>query len=284
MAGLVPRPSPDSRETSDPYTSAGERDPVRTGVPRVSVRPDLAAVVLSAGPGTRLQPLTRLRPKALCPVANVPLVDWALARVRRVTTSVAVNVHHGREMLESYLFGGVHLSIEPGRALGTAGALAHLRDWIAGRGVLVVNVDAWHEADLAAFAAGWDGVRTRVLVTGEPALRPGSGICGALMPWEEVRDLAPEPAGLYEVRWRAAVEDGRLDAVAYEGPFVDCGTPTDYLRANMLASGGASVVGRGSVVEGSLVRSVVWPGGQVLPGEALVDAVRVGERLTVLVR
>jgi MurNAc alpha-1-phosphate uridylyltransferase len=251
---------------------------------RPGVRPDLAAVVLAAGAGTRLRPLTRLRPKALCPVANVPLVDLALARVRRVTTSVAVNVHHGRDMLESYLFGGVHLSIEEDRALGTAGGLAHLRDWIAGRDVLVVNVDAWHEADLAAFALAWDGERPTVLVTGEPTLRAGSGICGALMPWAAVRDLPAAPAGLYEVSWQAAADSGRLDAIAYTGPFVDCGTPSDYLRANMLASGGAPVVGQGAVVEGSLVRSVVWPGGRVRRGEQLVDAIRVGDRLTVLVR
>ena len=256
----------------DPYTSG------------VSVRPDLAAVVLAAGAGTRLQPLTGLRPKALCPVANVPLVDWALARVRQVTTSIAVNVHHGREMLESYLFGGVHLSIERERALGTAGALGHLRDWIGGRDVLVVNVDAWHEADLGAFAAGWDGARTSVLVTGEPALTPESRICAALMPWGEVRGLAPEPTGLYEVSWRAAAARGQLDAVTYAGPFVDCGTPTDYLRANMLASGGAPIVGRAAIVEGTLTRSVVWPGGRVRAGEALVDAIRIGERMTVLVR
>ena len=41
----------------------------------------LAAVVLAAGAGTRLRPLTRLRPKALCPVGDRPLVDHALDRV-----------------------------------------------------------------------------------------------------------------------------------------------------------------------------------------------------------
>ena len=67
----------------------------------------LAGVVLAAGPGTRLLPLTRLRPKALCPVANVALVDLALARARSATADVAANVHHHREMLEDLHARGV---------------------------------------------------------------------------------------------------------------------------------------------------------------------------------
>ena len=108
----------------------------------------LAAVVLAAGAGARLRPLTRIRPKALCPVGNVPLVDAAIERARRVTPAVAVNVHHGRALLEAHLAGRVHLSIEADRALGTAGGLANLRTWLAGRAALVLNADAWHEADL----------------------------------------------------------------------------------------------------------------------------------------
>ena len=86
----------------------------------------LAGVVLAAGAGTRLRPLTRLRPKALCPVANVPLVDLALERVRPAVEAVAVNVHHGRAALEAHLAdAAVHVSVEEGEALGTGGALGH---------------------------------------------------------------------------------------------------------------------------------------------------------------
>ena len=63
-----------------------------------------------------------------------------------------------------------------------------------------------------------------------------------------------------------------------------CDRPRDYLAANLLASGGESVVGEGAVVEGELVRSVVWPGGIVHPGEVLVDAIRLDDHHTVLVR
>src|SRR5262245_33950264 len=99
----------------------------------------VAGVVLAAGAGTRLRPLTLVRPKVLCPVGDRALVDHALARFDGVTTSLAVNVHAGRDQVERHLTGRVHLSFEEPVALGTAGALAHMRDWIAGRPVLVAN-------------------------------------------------------------------------------------------------------------------------------------------------
>ena len=57
-----------------------------------------------------------------------------------------------------------------------------------------------------------------------------------------------------------------------------------FLAANLAASGGESVVGDGARVEGSLTRSVVWPGAEVRRGEVLVDAIRADARTTVLVR
>ncbi|MGH9084755.1 MAG: sugar phosphate nucleotidyltransferase, partial [Acidimicrobiales bacterium] len=115
----------------------------------------VAGVVLAAGAGTRLRPLTSLRPKALCPVGNVPLVDLAVERVRPAVEAVAVNVHHGREAMEAHLStAAVHVSVEPDEALGTAGALGRLRGWIDGRGVLVVNADAWCPGALTSFVEG----------------------------------------------------------------------------------------------------------------------------------
>jgi NDP-sugar pyrophosphorylase family protein len=149
----------------------------------------LAGVVLAAGAGTRLRPLTRLRPKPLCPVGNEPLVDHALARLGTITDSLAVNVHHGRRQIEAHLDGRVHLSVEEARPLGTAGALAHLRDWIAGRAVAVVNSDAWAPGDLGALMTGWDGERPRVLVAGDGVFRAGAPIVASVLPWSVVRGL-----------------------------------------------------------------------------------------------
>jgi N-acetyl-alpha-D-muramate 1-phosphate uridylyltransferase len=248
--------------------------------------PELAAVVLAAGAGTRMRPLTDLVPKALCPVNNVPLIEIALERARSVSQDVAVNVHHRRKQLERHLAGrGVHLSVEEPEALGTAGAIGNLRDWIDGRPLVVTNVDAWMTADVVAWAEGWDGDRIRLMVV-EDRERPDfegrwryAGT--ALMPWVDVEALTPVPSGLYEVSWGAAADEGRLELAPAEAQFVDCGTIADYLTANLASNGGESVIGPNAVVEGEVVRSLVWPGGRVRRGERLVDAIRVGETLTI---
>lgn len=247
--------------------------------------------MLAAGAGTRLRPLTRLRPKALCPVGDRPLVDHALDRLATATDSVAVNVHHGRAQVEDHLARRVeppHVSVEPDEARGTAGALGLLRGWIDGRPTLLTNADAWLPADLADFVAGWDGERVRLLCVEDPARGDFGRLryCGvALVPWAEVAPLGPEPSGLYERSWGRLWEAGALDLVRHDGPFVDCGTTADYLAANLDWSGGESVVGEGARIaaDSRLVRSVVWPGATVRPGEVLVDAIR-ADRLTVLVR
>lgn len=256
--------------------------------------PDLAGVVLAAGAGTRLAPLTRLRPKALCPIGNRALVDHALDRLATVADlgGTAVNLHHGADQVLAHLerWPGVHTSPEFPEALGTAGAIGALRGWIGDRDVVVTNADAWFgsDVDLASFSAGWDRERVRLLCqrTDHPSDFGSMRYCGvALLPARLVHTLGAQPSGLYEAMWRQEDHAGRLDLVSHHGRFVDCGTPADYLRANLSSSEGASVVdpdariGAGSVVE----RSVVWDHSVVHPGEVLIDAVRAGP-LTVLVR
>lgn len=241
----------------------------RSGPTTVPPRPaDVAGVVLAAGAGVRLRPLTLARPKALCPVGNVPLVDLAVARVRGAVADVAVNLHHGRAALEAHLAqvastGGdeVHRSVEEPVALGTAGAIGQLRPWLSGRGALVVNADAWSHADLGAFVAGWDRERVRVLVAGgDGRFGPRAQVAGALLPWDDVVALAPEPSGLYERCWAPAAAAGRLEAVPTTAPFIDCGTPARYLAANLAAAAATttgSIVGPGASVRGQVLRSVV---------------------------
>lgn len=250
--------------------------------------PEIAAVVLAAGEGKRLRPLTALRPKALCPVDNVTLLDRALDRVTALSGRpvsgewVAVNAFHHADAIVAAAAGRVHVSVEPPpEALGTAGALGFLRPWLAGRATLVANADAYLAGPLPPLVAGWDGERIRLLVVDDPSRADFHGrfryAGAALMPWGDIRGLAGVPSGLYEVSWREALADGRVEFVRFDGVFLDCGTPADYLRANLHASGGRSVVGDGAVVDGELVRSVVWPGGVVAAGERLVESIRAGD-------
>ena len=113
---------------------------------------------------------------------------------------------------------------------------------------------------------------------------PAPRILGSLLPPDAIADLPLRPAGLYEACWRPRQADGRIEVVGAEGPFVACDRPRDYLAANLLASAGESVVGEGARVDGRVVRSVVWPGATVAAGEVLVDAIRIDDRTTVLVR
>jgi MurNAc alpha-1-phosphate uridylyltransferase len=278
---------------------------------------DVCAVVLSAGEGTRLRPLTTTIPKALCPVGNVPLLDRALTRLARHglagPATVAVNACYLADQVTGHVGDRAFLSCEPGPpALGTSGALCHLKDWIAGRGVLAVNADAYLAPegspglDLGPLLDGWDGHRVRVLAVpagDRPAefIGPdGSGFrfAGAsLLPADLVAALPAGRSDLVLTVWRPAERAGRLEISPYGGWYTDCGTPVDYLAANRhaatLAGGSlvapnatvtgsvvASVVGANAVVAGSIVRCVVLPGARVDPEEVLVDAIRLADGTT----
>jgi NDP-sugar pyrophosphorylase family protein len=273
----------------------------------VSAPRRLCAVVLAAGEGTRLRPLTLVRPKALCPVGNVTLLDQALARVAELglagPAAVAVNASWLAEQVVDHVGERAHLSVEPDGPLGTAGGVGNLREWIDGRPVMVVNADAYlADGTIEALTAGWDGTTVRLL--GVPA-RPGEvgtfsgyGFAGlSLLPWPWVLDLPAEPGELVSAVWRPSEAAGALQVVEFKGYFRDTGTLADYLAANVHAArasegpGGNlvapdakvtgdcrdSVIGAGAVVRGTLVRSVVWRGGYVGRDEHLIDAVRQGD-------
>lgn len=244
-------------------------------------------MVLAAGLGSRLAPLTRLCPKALCPVGGRALLDHALGRLDGL--AVAVNAHHGARQVVAHLEGrDVHVSFERD-LLGTAGALGALKGWLGGRDVVVANADACHSGTFVPGAAplgGLDRSRPHLFVAGPEgqAFGPHLRLLGAYLPWRDVAPLPAAPCGLYDTVWAPAAAVGRLVvAGGYDGAWFDCGTPRSYLAANLWASGGEPVVGEGARVEGTLVRCVVWAGAEVRRGEVLVDAVRAGP-LTVLVR
>ena len=253
---------------------------------RVGMVDSLAGVVLAAGAGTRLAPLTHLRPKALCPLGDRVLLDHALQRMAEVTSSVAVNAHHRADLIEEHLVeplpgspGEVHLSVEVERPLGTAGAIGHLRRWIEGRPVLVANADTWHRADLRAFVEMWDRSSVALLTTTPGPFGPRSSVVASLLPGPVASALATEPSGLWEALWNSEVAAGRLLTVHTDAPVFDCGTPRQYLEANLAwagiegaTGGGGSVVGEGAVVLGQIERCVIWPGARVEAGERLHDA------------
>ena len=268
---------------------------------------EVCAVVLAAGLGTRLRPLTASCPKALVPVGNVPLLDRSLQRLAAAGFSgkaeVAVNAHHHFEMVVEHVGERAHLSIEEPEPLASAGALGHLRDWIDGRAVLVLNADAYvsaPHADLLRLLDGWDGERVRMLGCREDDGHPPLGglwFAGAsLIPAAEAALLKDEYSHLVLTTWRPADRAGRLDAIELDGRYIDCGTPADYLAANLIAAQGSSIVDPSATVEGEISesvvgararvrgrvrRSVLWPDAEVAEGEVLTGVIRTASGLTV---
>jgi len=106
------------------------------------------ALVLAAGLGTRLRPLTARLPKALLPVCGQPVAAHTLSTLARAgCQAVALNLHHQGELIQHHFgehYQGMALtySAEP-TLLGTLGALYPLRDFFAeASAILLVNGDA----------------------------------------------------------------------------------------------------------------------------------------------
>lgn len=272
----------------------------------------VAGVVLAAGEGQRLRPLTELLPKALCPVGNVALLDRALARLAGLgltgPDSVAVNAAYLADQVVRHVGDRAHLSVEPDGPVGTSGGVGRLKSWIDGRGALVGNADAYLAdptrepgKDIAALLDGWDGETVRMLT--KPTL-PGTtgGFSGrrftgfSLLPWRYIRDLTTEQSDLVRTVWRPAEAEGTLELVNYDGVYIDTGTPADYLLANLQATRGDSlvdptaevtgtvtnsVVGARAHIAGNVTRCVIWPGARVDATESLTSTVRAPGDLTV---
>jgi NDP-sugar pyrophosphorylase family protein len=254
------------------------------------MNPEVCGVLLAAGEGVRLRPLTEVLPKALCPVGNVALLDRGLERMERLGLPIAVNAAYLKEQIVRHVGDRAHLSVEPEGPLGTSGGVARLRGWIDGRGALVGNADGYLAdparepgKDVAALLDGWRGDSVRMLTKPVPPGDTG-GFSGrrfaglSLIPWRYLLRLEEARADLVRTVWRPAEAAGDLELIAYDGVYIDTGTPADYLAANRHAAGGgnliaddavitaavvSSVVGAGARVSAAITRCVVWPGAEV---------------------
>jgi MurNAc alpha-1-phosphate uridylyltransferase len=126
-------------------------------------------MVMAAGLGTRMRPLTLERPKALVSLAGRPLIDHVIDRlVAAGVTRVVVNVHAFADAVEAHLNTRtdveVLISDEREALLETGGGLKAARSLLGNDPILVANVDSiWIEAPgrpvLDALIDGWDGAR-----------------------------------------------------------------------------------------------------------------------------
>jgi NDP-sugar pyrophosphorylase family protein len=116
----------------------------------------MKAMILAAGLGTRLRPLTNTIPKPLLPIAGTPLIVWNLLLLKQYGFhDVVINLHHLGPMIEQAVGNGsryglrILYSREPA-ILGTGGGLKQAELYFSGEPVLVLNGDTLVDLDLGA--------------------------------------------------------------------------------------------------------------------------------------
>lgn len=107
----------------------------------------MKAMVLAAGQGTRLRPLTDTQPKALVPVGGRPMIEYCLLLLRHYgIRDIVINLHHRGEQIENRLADGCGLglqisySVEP-ELLDTGGGLLKARPFLEDDTFIVINTD-----------------------------------------------------------------------------------------------------------------------------------------------
>jgi MurNAc alpha-1-phosphate uridylyltransferase len=232
------------------------------------------AMVLAAGLGTRMRPLTDDRPKALVEVAGKALVDHVLDRLAEGGVARAVvNVHYFADRLEAHLkprtAPAVTISDERAALLETGGGLKKARPLLGEAPVLVANIDSvWTEPGMPAvrrLLEAWDGARMDALLLVVPLERasgfdgpgdfflgedgrlafrgeaPGAPFAymGLHLTRPQLVDAEPEgPFSLTRV-WRRLAAEGRLHGVAFDGFWMHVGDPQarDAAERRLAAAG-----------------------------------------------
>jgi mannose-1-phosphate guanylyltransferase len=264
-------------------------------------------MVLAAGLGTRLRPLSDLRAKPLVPVGDRPALAHVLERLRAGGVDrVVVNAHHHRAQVLAFARaqpGDIAVS-EEHELLGTAGGIAHARQLLGEGDVLVWNADILAAVDVHALVGAHERGRAEATLVVQPLpagrgsvgldasgcivrLRQerfgdevrGGEFLGVHVIGAQLRVALPARGGLIEGVYVPAIARGAtLRAFLFQGAWHDVGTVATYLDANLawLASRGiASWTGTGARVSPGVLldRSVVGPGARVDGSGALVRCV-----------
>ena len=131
------------------------------------------AMVLAAGLGTRMRPLTDAIPKALIPLAGRTLLDRVLDKlVAASVTRAVVNVHHFADQVEAHLAARTDLEVlisdERAGLLDSGGGVQHARALLGEDPIFVANIDSlWLEGAspaLEVLKAAWDPARMDLLL------------------------------------------------------------------------------------------------------------------------
>jgi NDP-sugar pyrophosphorylase family protein len=187
----------------------------------------MKAMVLAAGLGERMRPLTEGRAKPSLPLLNRPIIIHTLEHLKaHGVTEVVINLHHQPESIRAVLGGGsrlglkVHYSEEP-TILGTAGGLKRAEPLLRGSGTFfMVNSDAVSDCDLgAALKKHRESGTVATLVLAPP--RPGTnygvvelGDQGRIIRIAGAPPGEPDPrSGRYTFTGIHVLEPGIFDAI-----------------------------------------------------------------------
>lgn len=217
------------------------------------------AMVLAAGLGTRMRPLTNDRPKALVEVGGKALIDHVLDRLAEAgVTDVVVNVHWFADRLESHLAArtrpSIRISDERAELLETGGGLKKARPLLGDGPVFVANIDSvwidrgdalgdlirlWNPARMDAalllarregsigfegggdFFLGDDGALT---FRGEAASAPYAYM-GVHITRPDYADQGLDGPFSLSPLWRASAAEGRLFGCVLDGDWMHVGDP-----------------------------------------------------------
>lgn len=225
-----------------------------------------AAMVLSAGLGTRMRPLTENIPKPLVPVAGKPLIDHVLDRLVEAGISRAViNVHHLAEQLVAHLAPRaaprIVISDEREHLLDSGGGVLKALPQLGEGPFLIHNCDSiWTEgkvSNLARLAGCWDETTMDCLLMLAPATaslgyagrgdfaldaagrirRRGSdasvpfAFAGVSLANARLFDAAPTGPFSLNRPWDAAIARGRAFGIVLEGQWMHVGDPAAVASA-----------------------------------------------------
>ncbi len=235
------------------------------------------AMVMAAGLGKRMRPLTATRPKPLVPVAGRALIDHTLARIAAAgIPDLVVNVHYLPDALEAHLRGwqdrfAIRMSDERAQLMETGGGLVQALPLIRGDPFLVANSDnIWTDGPqdtVHQLRHHWDSDRMDALLLVVPLAlagghrgrgdfhmdqhgrlarrRPGR-IAPFVYTGVQVvarRLLRDAPSGPFStnILWDRAIAEGRLFGLAHQGQWFDIGTPGAIAPAAAALTDGARV-------------------------------------------
>ncbi len=221
------------------------------------------AMILAAGRGERMRPLTDHTPKPLLQAGGKPLIVHHLERLAAAgLRDIVINHAHLGEQIEAALGDGaafgVRIRYSPeGRALETGGGIFRALPLLGTGPFLVVNGDVWTDIDFAALTLAPGDLAHLVLVdnpehhqAGDFALSDGrvatdgaarltfSGI-GIYHP-DLFADCAPGAFPLAPLL-RAAMAEGRVGGTHHRGAWIDIGTPQRLADLDRMLGPGARV-------------------------------------------